>query len=156
MNDHVERQYVSSLADDLWAAAQPATQEEFTKPIVRAAAVLSFPDRSEAEWTTVFDVYLDVLGHLPASAVAAGMRDYLARPDAEFLPKPGPLLAMCEPHASLARALAVGSYVIANTEPVDPNDGRAMAKQWAEMVEMMVAKSRELDGDIDAPARARA
>jgi hypothetical protein len=50
--------------------------------------------------------YFAVLSELPTEAVLRGFADYDRLPDSRFFPRPGQLLALCEPHARKLRIAA--------------------------------------------------
>lgn len=53
----------------------------------------------EAARSPAFWVPYRILGELPIEALDRGVKDYLAAPDSQFFPKPGPLKAFCDKHA---------------------------------------------------------
>lgn len=54
------------------------------------------PDRSAAEWAIWWADYVDALGSLPVCALEAAMSAYVKTDEAEFMPKPGRLLALAK------------------------------------------------------------
>ena len=98
------------------------------------------PDRSDAEWAAWWADYFDALEDIPAQALEGGMKTWMQRPDAQFMPKPGELRALAlkagEPlyqAASRARRVAqlplrrFGPLDEANPEPLE--DRKAMAAE---------------------------
>lgn len=49
------------------------------------------PERNEAEWAAWWDDYTEALSDLPKSQIEAAMKAWIAKPESEFLPKPGQL-----------------------------------------------------------------
>jgi hypothetical protein len=79
-----------------WPQLGPsASPDEIVSALTPMLAVFGIGQKSEAEWTGFWKLYIDALGGLPASAIVQGVRDYLRRETSEFFPKPGPLHAIC-------------------------------------------------------------
>lgn len=85
------------------AACGDKTVVEHLAPLVTLFGVA---DRSEGEWTAFWKFYLDALSDLPREALAAGIAEYVAQPDSQFFPRPGPLKAICDKHAAPIRMAA--------------------------------------------------
>lgn len=66
-------------------------EDHVSKVVGRRLATYPQPERSDEEWTAWWSDYHDALSDLPAEALEAGMRAWVRRPDAEFMPKPGQL-----------------------------------------------------------------
>jgi hypothetical protein len=97
------------------------------------------PQRSEAQWATWWADYFDALSEVPLASLEAGMRAWVAKPDSEFMPKPGQLreLAFTAPCRSLGRYYrAKRAIQMAEEKPqltgprVDPSDVRAMLSDF--------------------------
>jgi hypothetical protein len=52
------------------------------------------PQRTEAEWANWWRDYLNALAGLPADVVEEAMQTWVAKPDSQFLPRPGELRAL--------------------------------------------------------------
>lgn len=82
------------------AAFDPASRPAIRRIIGARFATYPQPHREEPEWAAWWQDYFDALADLPAPAIEAGMKAWLALPDSEFMPKPGRLreLAKTTPH----------------------------------------------------------
>lgn len=78
------------------AHAAPCGAKAVIAELAPMVALYGVPDRSREEWATFWRFYTDLLGKLSLEAVKAGVAAYVAKPDAEFFPKPGPLAALCK------------------------------------------------------------
>jgi hypothetical protein len=90
---------VKAALPALKARAQPCGAEAVVRLVGKLFAVFPQPDRSEAEWAAFWEAYTEDLGGIPLEALEAAVRDYRRKPDAEFLPKPGPLRELALKHA---------------------------------------------------------
>jgi len=81
----------------LMARASPAGDDRVRNALQPLILVYGASEatRSPAFW----QAYYRALAPLPVEALARGVEDYLAAPDSEFFPKPGPLRALCDKHA---------------------------------------------------------
>lgn len=76
----------------LRAVAEWKAGEEGVRAVIgRRFALYPQPDRSEGEWAAWWSDYADVLADVPLASLEAAMRAWVARPAAQFLPKPGEL-----------------------------------------------------------------
>ena len=75
-------------------ATAPATAKAIREIVGRRFATFPQPVRSAGEWEAWWADYADALAGVPAPAIEAGMKSYVAMPDSEFLPKPGRLLEL--------------------------------------------------------------
>lgn len=99
-----------------------------------------------------------VLSGVPAEALAAGVREYLAAPDSEFFPKPGPLKALCDKQAeplfkAAYRASRAASLPAPKRKPTEAErmEVHRMAEQVAEVLKTV--KPKTIPGrDEPAPA----
>lgn len=106
--------------------------------IGRRFALYPQPPRTEGEWAAWWADYDDVLMDVPLASLEAAMRQWIADPSSEFMPKPGKLkeLAFTAPCRSLMRYLnakrAVDAALTAlpaperQTPPADPEE----VKKW--------------------------
>lgn len=80
------------------------------------------PERSEGEWNAFWEDYQDVLSSVPLASLEAAMRAWVAKPNSEFLPKPGQLYDLA--HRTVSKSLRRYQRVkramdlIDNPEPV--------------------------------------
>lgn len=86
-------------------ATAKAGVEGVRKVIARRFATYPQPQRNEEEWAYWWADYIDTLSDLSLASLEAGMRQYVANPESEFMPKPGRLreLAFNAPCRSLLR-----------------------------------------------------
>lgn len=61
--------------------------------------------------------YFAVLSQLPAEAVISGFAEYDRLPDSQYFPRPGKLLALCDPFAAKLRIAAGRAQMAANRTP---------------------------------------
>lgn len=81
-----------ALAELASAAGESAVQAAL-KPLVLVYGV------GDAARSPVFWQAYKILAGLPWEALRLGVEDYLAQPDSQFFPKPGPLKALCDKRA---------------------------------------------------------
>lgn len=94
------------VTDRIEAHAKPCGDKAVVALLAPMVAVYGVADRSKAEWAAFWRLYIAALADLPLSALRTGVDDYVAQPDSEFFPKPGPLKALCEKHAIPLRMAA--------------------------------------------------
>lgn len=82
----------TALAQLACASGESAVQSAL-KPLVLVYGV------GEAARSPVFWQAYKILAGLPYEALLRGVEDYLAQPDSQFFPKPGPLKALCDARA---------------------------------------------------------
>lgn len=117
---------IHAEAIDHWRQASLIAREPAGPEGVRAIIgrrLVTFPqgELSDGEWAAWWSDYTETLSDLPAQSLEAGMRAWIARPDARFMPKPGELRELAvnaqTPDARVAhilsRAAAIG-YVSAH------------------------------------------
>lgn len=90
----------------LQGAAQPAEPKVIVRELAKMVPIFGVADRSSAEWATFWRFYLDVLADVPPAALKAACTEYVAAPDSNFFPRPGPLKAICDRHAADIRTAA--------------------------------------------------
>ena len=78
----------------LAAARQPAGLEGVQDVLGRRFVTYPQPSRSEGEWAAWWDDYHEVLKDVPWGDLDAAMVEYMRGADADFMPKPGKLLAL--------------------------------------------------------------
>ena len=95
------------VAPLLMASASPCGARAVVAALVPLTSLYGIQTRSEAEWKTFWKFYIDALEALPLEALKRGIADYVGDAKSEFFPKPGPLKALCEAHASGPRMAAL-------------------------------------------------
>lgn len=87
------------------AATAKAETDGVRKVIAKRFALYPQPQRSDEEWAGWWADYLETLAGVSLASLEAAMRAYVARPDSEFMPKPGKLLDLAQttPCRSLQR-----------------------------------------------------
>jgi hypothetical protein len=99
------RQQLPLLRAKARAAASPT---DVRAVIGRRLATFPQADMSDGEWAAWWADYTDALAGLSTEAIEAGLKAWVARPDARFLPKPGELRAIATASVTeTARALNV-------------------------------------------------
>jgi len=103
-------------------AKAPAGDEGVKAVIGRRFVLFPQPQRSEGEWVAWWQEYFNLLSDLPLSSVEAAMRAWSARPDSEFLPKPGKVreLALSTPTRALKRLQRADMALTYRDEPKPP------------------------------------
>lgn len=127
---------VRSALPALQAVAEAkAGPEGVYRVITRRFSVYPQPQRTPDEWADWWSDYYDVLADVALASLEAAMRAWVARPDSEFMPKPGQLreLAFSTPCRSLGRYYrAKRAIQLAEEKPqltgprVDPSDVKAI------------------------------
>lgn len=115
-------------------AAHPAQEGGVKRVIGKRLSLYPQEERGDAEWAVWWDDYVTVCGGVPEDALEAGMRAWIAKADARFLPKPGELLALARVqetqagrvYGRLCRAAAIHPPTSQATAPVPPPNLR----QW--------------------------
>src|SRR3569833_132070 len=69
--------------------AEPCGEKAVIAELAPMVVLYGVPDKSEKEWATFWRFYTDALNDLPLAALRAGVKEYIARGDSEFFPKPG-------------------------------------------------------------------
>lgn len=115
-------------------AAAPAGEEGVYRVIYPRRALFPQPKRTEAEADAWWNDYYDVLVDIPESALEAGMKAWIAKPDARFMPKPGELRALALKTANDAvrahdRCKAAVEFEGARAAPETPYDFGAVYRQ---------------------------
>jgi len=111
---HAEARAIAPRLMARAASAGPATVRRVLAPLVLVYGV------GEAAKAPQFWQAYDVLADLPEEALRKGVDDYLAQPDSQFFPKPGPLRALCDRHAEPIRRAAYRASRAAALEPPKP------------------------------------
>jgi len=149
------KRVLSSLESE---ARWPAGVEGVKHAIGRRFAIYPQPHRNEAQWAAWWADYIAVLKDVPQPALEAAMVEWVKKPDSQFLPKPGELLALAN-NAKTREAMAyyTARAAIRQEQPFRderiyaeaPNPRRpprtpqdkAQVKAWAaEMVAAVAAK----------------
>lgn len=106
VRDVVLLEEAKAVLPALKAVAEHRAGEEGVRAVVgRRFALYPQTERNEAEWSAWWADYFDVLSDVPLSCLEAAMRVWIARPGAQFMPKPGELrdLAFRTPSKTLQR-----------------------------------------------------
>lgn len=108
------------------AMTAPAGREGVMAIITRAFVIYPQPQRTDAEWDCFWLAYTDVLRDVPMASLRTAMTEWMAKPDASFLPKPGEILA-------LARAVVTSESRRLSTARAASklDDDRAIARRTA-------------------------
>lgn len=124
----------------LKAVAEHKAGTDGVKAVIgRRLAIYPQPPRSEAEAAAWWADYYDVLSDVALASLEAGMRQYVADPSSEFMPKPGKLreLAFLAPCRSLGRYYRAKRAVQMADEPpalpaprVDPAEVRSLLAEF--------------------------
>ncbi len=85
----------SEAVERFRAAAAPAGGEGVVRALMPLFPVFGVQLRSEDENAAFWAAYIEVLGDLSPAVLARGVSAYLAKPDSNFFPRPGPLRACC-------------------------------------------------------------
>ena len=118
------------------AATIPAGAAGIRTIIGKRFALYPQPERGEGEWAAWWADYVDALSDISPSALEAGMKAWVGKPDSAFLPKPGELRRLAQQTPN-ALALAIGTIerainradqaTISYEPPVDPEARTALA-----------------------------
>ena len=139
-------------------ALRPATQQEIVA-IIRSREQ-TFGDlrtkRTDTEWTMFWADYFEALNGLTAASIEAGMKAYVASPDAEWAPKPGKLAALARETtvvSKFSRAWHRAKTAIQQAaQPKEP-EPKPVVKHSPDEVKAMVGQIRQaLDGTPTAMA----
>lgn len=87
-------------------ATQPAGPEGVYRILASRRVIYPQPARTPEESDAWYGAYYDTCADLPETALEAGMQAWVAKPDSQFMPKPGELraLALATP-SNLVRAV---------------------------------------------------
>lgn len=108
------------LAEPLRQEALRGAGPEGVKLVIgRRFLLYPQPLRSEAEWALWWDDYVETLADMPAEALERAMRLWIARPEAEFLPRPGELLALAREQPTQAARRAHRARLALEPPPWD-------------------------------------
>lgn len=112
---------------------------------------------SEATKSPAFWQAYRVLAGLPVEALQRGIEDYLAAPDSQFFPKPGPLKALCDKHAepifkAAFRAARAAALSPPRAYPKSEAQVAAVARMAAETAEALKEGARKAWPERRAPA----
>lgn len=120
-------------------ATAKAGEDGVRRVIAKRFETYPQPQRSDEGWAGWWADYFDALSHVSLASLEAAMRAYVARPDSEFMPKPGKLLELSTttPCRSLQRyyrakrAIQLSEEVAQVAAPrVDPRDVKEMLKEF--------------------------
>lgn len=87
--------------------AEPCGVEFLIGQLAPLRSVYGIGQKSPAEWAAFWGIYAKQIEGYPMEAVAAAVDEYTGLGTSEFFPKPGPLKALCEKHATKLRT-AIG------------------------------------------------
>ena len=91
---------------DLQRHVEPCGASFVVKTLAPLLTLYGVSEKSEGEAKAFWGFYIDALGSLPREAITAGVAEYVADARSEFFPRPGPLKAICDRHASPLRMAA--------------------------------------------------
>lgn len=89
---HAEARAVLAQLEEINA---PAKGAEIIGALAPLVALYGVQDKSEAEWTAFWKVYVEDLETYPLWAIEAACKRYRRRSDSQWFPRPGPLLDLC-------------------------------------------------------------
>lgn len=123
--------------ESLQAAIQPCGDGVVQECLLEAASVYGSPWDNDELAAVGMARYFNVLSGLPAEAVRKGFDDYDRQPDSGFFPRPGRLLALCEPHAvklriAAGRAKLARERLPSKSDPLTPEQREAEKKKLIE------------------------
>ena len=139
------------LAKD--AATHRAGPDGVMEVIGRRFAMYPQPERTDGEWDAWWADYIETLQDRPYASLEAAMREWVASPDAEFLPRPGKLLAMSRTvetdearlHTKLRKVLEVAPRL---TGPMVP---KQTVREMLSEFQASCAKRREAKPTYEPP-----
>jgi hypothetical protein len=133
-------------------AGRRAGEEGVYAVVSRRFGTLGKPSLSEEEWRNWWADYYDVCADLPLASLEAGMRAWVANPEAQFIPKPGKLRELAETAPSLTlrryqralRALQVADGQGGDDTPriSDPGQSEIVRRMLAECQAGLKAKGQ--------------
>lgn len=129
-----------AMAPALRARATPAGDDAVRKALQPLVLVYGV---GEAARVPAFWQPYRILAMIPPTALAEGIEDYVASPDSQFFPKPGPLKALCDRRAEpILRAASRASRAAFLAPPklrAPPTEEEkaAVAKMLAETVQSL-------------------
>lgn len=122
-------------------ATAKAGTDGVRKVIAKRFAIYPQPVRNDEEWAAWWSDYFDALEDIALASLEAAMRAYVAKPDSEFMPKPGKLLDLSTttPCRSLQRYYRAKRAIQFAEEPEPvPVAPEVAAANAAEIKAMMV------------------
>ena len=127
------------------AKIEPCGGEYVAKAIMGLFPVFPQPERTTPEWSAFWRVYKSALADLPAFALDKAITDAVNLPEAEFIPKPGPLRAMAMNRARDALQAAYIARRAANSLPrkaPSEEDRKRVAAMMAELAQSLTGKKK--------------
>jgi hypothetical protein len=135
-------------------ATDKAGDEGVKAVIGRRFVLYPQPQRSEGEWVAWWGEYYTLLSDLPLASLEAAMRAWTARPDSEFLPKPGKVreLALSTPTRALKRLQRADMVLTYRPEPkaLTPEQLEASDKMREDVAKLLADTISKLGGGPDA------
>ena len=119
------------------AKVEPCGRKYVITSIMQLFSVFVQQDRTEEEWVSFWKLYGSALEDIPRSALDAAINEAVCMPDAEFLPKPGPLRALALKHAEKDYQAAYSARRAANSIPRRP--AAPMTEEEREAKRVMIA-----------------
>jgi hypothetical protein len=116
-------------------ATRRAGMEGVRNVIGRRIGLYPMPDMGEGAMKEWWGAYFDVLSDVPLASLEAAMRAWVAKPDSQFMPKPGQLrqLALSTPSAAIQAYERAKAAVERPTpkviNPVEAAERRAMVAE---------------------------
>lgn len=135
--------------------AKDRAGDEGVKAVIGRRFVLyPQPQRSEGEWVAWWGEYYTLLSDLPLASLEAAMRAWTARPDSEFLPKPGKVreLALSTPTRALKRLQRADMVLTYRPEPKAPTPEQLEAsdKMREDVAKLLADTISKLGGGPEA------
>lgn len=137
-------------------AEHKAGAEGVKRVISRRFPTFPPPQRSDEEWEAWWSDYYDTLSDVPLACLEAAMRAWVARPDSQFMPKPGELrdLAYRTPSKTLRRYQRARRAIQLADQPEAPVslaapegvavDGPALVKQMLDEYRQKTAAAQKI------------
>lgn len=122
-------------------ATAKAGTDGVRKVIAKRFAIYPQSVRNDEEWAGWWADYFDTLADLSLASLEAAMRAYVARPDSEFMPKPGKLLELSSttPCRSLQRYYRAKRAIQFAEEAETPQIAPEVAEKNAAEIKDMLA-----------------
>lgn len=83
--------------------AEPCGVEFMIGQLAPLRSIYGIGQKSPAEWGAFWKIYAAQIEGYPREALVAAVGEYVGLGSSEFFPRPGPLKALCEKHATKLR-----------------------------------------------------
>jgi hypothetical protein len=134
--------------ESLQAAIRPAGDAVVHECLLAAATVYGSPWDNDELASVGMGRYFAVLSELPAEAVHAGFDAYDRLPDSRFFPRPGQVLALCEPTARKLRIAAGRARMARERLPSKVSKRKTPDELEREKAELIAAGHMNPDGSF--------